>query len=206
MSTSLHSSRRNPTGSQLCSPSTSIATSAKGSGNGQWVTGGDRELLEIVTSANIACGFHAGDPSIMRRTCELAVAFGVAIGAHVAYPDLVGFGRRFVDIAADELRDAVTYQIGALQAIAAAAGGSVAYVKPHGALYNTIVTHEAQAAAVRCLRMVTERTVTSISGHDITLNFDSHCVHGDTAEAVQIALAVRHTLAAAGVTLQSFIG
>lgn len=142
----------------------------------------------------------------MRRTCELAVAFGVAIGAHVAYPDLVGFGRRFVDIAADELRDAVTYQIAALQAIAAAAGGSVAYVKPHGALYNTIVTHEAQAAAVRCLRMVTERTVTSISGHDITLNFDSHCVHGDTAEAVQIALAVRHTLAAAGVTLQSFIG
>jgi len=119
-----------------------------GEGLGQWPMGDDEALLGIITSANIACGFHAGDPSIMRRTCEIAARLGVAIGAHVSYPDLAGFGRRFIDIAPTELTDVVTYQIGALQAIALAAGSRVSYVKPHGALYNTIVTHEAQAAAV----------------------------------------------------------
>lgn len=119
-----------------------------GEGLGQWPMGDDEALLGIITSANIACGFHAGDPSIMRRTCELAARLGVAIGAHVSYPDLAGFGRRYIDIAPTELADVVTYQIGALQAIALAAGSRVSYVKPHGALYNTIVTHEAQAAAV----------------------------------------------------------
>ncbi|MEI7754247.1 MAG: 5-oxoprolinase subunit PxpA [Actinomycetota bacterium] len=119
-----------------------------GEGLGQWPMGHDEALLGIITSANIACGFHAGDPSIMRRTCEIAARLGVAIGAHVSYPDLAGFGRRFIDIAPTELTDVVTYQIGALQAIALAAGSRVSYVKPHGALYNTIVTHEAQAAAV----------------------------------------------------------
>ena len=119
-----------------------------GEGLGQWPMGDDEALLGIITSANIACGFHAGDPSIMRRTCEIAARLGVAIGAHVSYPDLAGFGRRFIDIAPTELADVVTYQIGALQAIALAAGSRVSYVKPHGALYNTIVTHEAQAAAV----------------------------------------------------------
>jgi len=119
-----------------------------GEGLGQWPMGDDEALLGIVTSANIACGFHAGDPSIMRRTCEIAARSGVAIGAHVAYPDLAGFGRRFIDIAPNELADVVTYQIGALLAIANSAGSRVSYVKPHGALYNAIVTHEAQAAAV----------------------------------------------------------
>jgi len=119
-----------------------------GEGLGQWPMGDDEALLGIITSANIACGFHAGDPSIMRRTCEIAARLGVTIGAHVSYPDLAGFGRRFIDIAPTELADVVTYQIGALQAIALAAGSRVSYVKPHGALYNTIVTHEAQAAAV----------------------------------------------------------
>ncbi len=119
-----------------------------GEGLGQWPMGDDEALLGIITSANIACGFHAGDPSIMRRTCGIAARSGVAIGAHVSYPDLVGFGRRFIDIAPNELADVVTYQIGALQAIAIASGTRVSYVKPHGALYNAIVTHEAQAAAV----------------------------------------------------------
>ena len=119
-----------------------------GEGLGQWQMGDDAALLGIVTSANIACGFHAGDPSTMRRVCELAASAGVSVGAHVAYPDLAGFGRRFIDIEPDELRDGVTYQVGALQAIARSVGTHVSYVKPHGALYNTIVHHEAQAAAV----------------------------------------------------------
>ena len=119
-----------------------------GEGLGHWPMNDDESLLGIITSANIACGFHAGDPSIMRRTCDVAARSGVAIGAHVSYPDLAGFGRRFIDINPTELADVVTYQIGALQAIAIAAGSRVSYVKPHGALYNAIVTHEAQAAAV----------------------------------------------------------
>jgi len=119
-----------------------------GEGYGAWKGGPDRELMGIITSANIACGFHAGDPSIMRRTCEMAVENNVSIGAHVSYPDLAGFGRRFIDMRADDLEDAMIYQMGALAACARAAGGSVTYVKPHGALYNTIVRHEDQAHAV----------------------------------------------------------
>lgn len=119
-----------------------------GEGLGLWTMTDDDALLDIVSSANVACGFHAGDPSIMRRMCESAVARGVRIGAHVSYPDLAGFGRRHMDIDPRELRDAVTYQIGALAAFAAAAGTYVSYVKPHGALYNTMANDEAQARAV----------------------------------------------------------
>lgn len=119
-----------------------------GEGFGAWVGGPDRELMRIISSANIACGFHAGDPTIIRRTCEMAVENDVAIGAHVSYPDLIGFGRRFIDMKPDELADAVVYQLGALDGCARAAGSSVTYVKPHGALYNTIVRNEAQANAV----------------------------------------------------------
>src|SRR5688572_24272918 len=97
---------------------------------------------------NVACGFHAGDPSTLRHTCEWAAAQGVAIGAQVGYPDLVGFGRRFIDIDPAELTDAVLYQVGALEAMARVAGARVVYVKPHGALYNAVVYHETQAAAV----------------------------------------------------------
>jgi UPF0271 protein len=119
-----------------------------GEGFGSWSMGADSALLEVVTSANVACGFHAGDPSIMRRVTGEAVERGVAIGAHVGYADKAGFGRRFVDIEPDALRDEVVYQIGALDAFARIAGDRVRYVKPHGALYNTIGHHEAQAAAV----------------------------------------------------------
>jgi UPF0271 protein len=115
---------------------------------GAWTMGDDAAILDVVTSANIACGFHAGDPSHMRATTRAAAARGVAIGAHVAYRDLAGFGRRFVDASAAELTDDLIYQIGALQAIARAEGASVTYVKPHGALYNTIVHHEEHARAV----------------------------------------------------------
>lgn len=119
-----------------------------GEGYGVWSSGDDARLLDVVTSANVACGFHAGDPSIMRRTCTMAAERGVAIGAQVSYPDVLGFGRRFMDMAPDELADAVLYQIGALDAFARAAGSRVAYVKPHGALYNAVVDHVEQAGAV----------------------------------------------------------
>jgi 5-oxoprolinase (ATP-hydrolysing) subunit A len=119
-----------------------------GEGFGHWALGDDDALLGIVTSANIACGFHASDASIMRRVCERAVQDGVAIGAQVGYRDLPGFGRRFIDIEPAALTQDVIYQVGALEAFARVAGSRVSYVKPHGALYNAIVHHEEQAAAV----------------------------------------------------------
>jgi len=115
---------------------------------GQWTLGDDDALLGLVTSANVACGFHAGDPTVLRRTCERAAERGVVIGAQVGYRDLAGFGRRFIDVEPDDLTNDVLYQIGALDAFARVAGTQVRYVKPHGALYNAIVRHEAQAAAV----------------------------------------------------------
>ncbi len=130
-----------------------------GEGFGHWTLGDDEALLGVVSSANVACGFHASDPSIMRRVCAQAVEGGVMIGAQVGYRDLPGFGRRFIDIEPEALANDVIYQIGALEAFARAAGGKVAYVKPHGALYNAIVHHEEQAAAV----------VEAILAHDRTL-------------------------------------
>ncbi|MGB8862152.1 MAG: 5-oxoprolinase subunit PxpA [Ilumatobacteraceae bacterium] len=119
-----------------------------GEGYGAWPGGPDAELMPLLTSVNVACGFHAGDPQIMRRTCTLAVQHGCSIGAQVSYPDLLGFGRRFMDLQPDELSAAVVYQMGALEGFARLAGSRVLYVKPHGALYNAIVVNEAQAGAV----------------------------------------------------------
>ncbi|MEU8515946.1 5-oxoprolinase subunit PxpA [Kitasatospora sp. NPDC048722] len=119
-----------------------------GEGFGRWTLTEDEALLSVVTSANVACGFHAGDPSTMRRVCALAAERGVRIGAQVSYRDLAGFGRRAMDVPPDELADEVAYQIGALQVFAQAAGARVAYVKPHGALYNRTVHDEEQAQAV----------------------------------------------------------
>jgi UPF0271 protein len=114
-----------------------------GEGFGIWRLGDDEALLSIVTSANVACGFHAGDPSTMRRVTTLAAARQVRVGAQVSYRDLAGFGRRRIDVPVDELTDELRYQIGAL-----AAFGPVAYVKPHGALYNTAAVEESHASAV----------------------------------------------------------
>ncbi|HEY0486209.1 MAG TPA: 5-oxoprolinase subunit PxpA [Mycobacteriales bacterium] len=119
-----------------------------GEGFGAWRLGDDEALLGVVTSANVACGFHAGDPTIMRRVCGAAVARGVAIGAQVSYRDLAGFGRRYIAMEPAELTDDVLYQLAALDGIARVEGGRVGYLKPHGALYNAIVTDEPQAAAV----------------------------------------------------------
>ncbi|MEU3031810.1 LamB/YcsF family protein [Streptomyces incarnatus] len=119
-----------------------------GEGFGRWRLTEDEQLLSVVTSANVACGFHAGDAATMRRVCELAAARGVTIGAQVSYRDLAGFGRRAMDVPAAELTAEVAYQIGALEVFARAAGARVAYVKPHGALYNRVVRDEEQAGAV----------------------------------------------------------
>ena len=115
---------------------------------GRWRLGDDEAVLAVVTSANVACGFHAGDPRTLRQTCETAARHGVVVGAQVGYRDLPGFGRRFIDVDPLELTDDVLYQVGALEAMARAAGTSVRYVKPHGALYNAAVHHQAQAHAV----------------------------------------------------------
>ena len=119
-----------------------------GEGFGIWRLGDDDALLDVVTSANVACGFHAGDPDILRRVCARAAERGVAIGAQVSYRDLAGFGRRSIDVPAQSLTNDVIYQLGALDGFARIAGSRVRYVKPHGALYNRIVADEEQAAAV----------------------------------------------------------
>jgi UPF0271 protein len=119
-----------------------------GESYGAWRMGDDSAMLEVVSSANVACGFHAGDPAGILRTVKAAAQRGVAIGAHVSYPDLAGFGRRDMDIAPADLTADVVYQIGALQGLAAAAGTTVRYVKPHGALYNRIAVDAVQGAAV----------------------------------------------------------
>ena len=115
---------------------------------GAWKMGDDSALLQIVKSANVACGFHAGDPTVMQETVRLAIAQGVSIGAHPSYPDLQGFGRRVMQMSAKDLESTLIYQIGALQAIAAAEGGRVTHVKPHGALHNVACADHAVACTV----------------------------------------------------------
>ncbi|MEU5963769.1 5-oxoprolinase subunit PxpA [Micromonospora parva] len=127
-----------------------------GEGFGIWRLGDDDALLDLVTSANVACGFHGGDPSTMRRVCEGAAHRGVAVGAQVGYRDLAGFGRRHIAYDFAELRDEVTYQLGALDAFCRLFRTRVRYVKPHGALYHAASIDESQAAAV----------VAAVTGYD----------------------------------------
>ncbi len=115
---------------------------------GAYQLGCDAEILDYVTSANIACGFHAGDPATMRLTVRLALEKGVAIGAHPGLPDLVGFGRRLMKISPQEAQDIVIYQIGALEAFVRAEGGAMRHVKPHGALYNMAAKDSVLAKAI----------------------------------------------------------
>ena len=110
---------------------------------GNYTIGLDEEVVPLISSANIACGYHAGDPAVMRRTVRLALANGVGPGAHPGLPDLMGFGRRAMDVSLDEIRDYVTYQVGSLMAFTTAAGGKLQHVKPHGALYNMAVGNPA---------------------------------------------------------------
>jgi UPF0271 protein len=241
-----------------------------GEGFGVWTLGDDEALLGVVTSANVACGFHAGDPDILRRVCRQAAERGVVIGAQVGYRDLAGFGRRAIDVEPRSLTNDVIYQIGALDGFARVAGTRVRYVKPHGALYNTVVHDEAQAASVveairlydaslplmglpgsvlltianeaglrtvteafadrgytpeatlvprsapgalmhdprqvaeRMIRMVTTGRVQASDGTDVAIRADSICVHGDSPGAVEMAVALRAALAAAGVDISPF--
>lgn len=236
-----------------------------GEGFGAWSLGDDEDLIEIVTSANIACGFHAGDPDVMARTMRLAVAKGVAIGAHPGFSDLKGFGRRRMHLSADELTNLVSYQLGAAQATARTVGGAVRHFKLHGALANMAsedldlaricyraaqkvqpdinimvlaatameqavrelgcawageifadrayeddatlvdrsqpgaVLHDASAAADRILSMLQEGAIIARSGKRIPCRIDTICVHGDTAEAVEMAGGLRQHLIHAGV-------
>ena len=133
---------------------------------GQWQMGNDEAILPVVSSANIACGFHAGSPEGILKTLKAAKENGVAVGAHVGYPDLVGFGRRNMDIDSNELTADVIYQIGALKGLARAVGTQVQYVKPHGALYNTIAHDKRQAMAVinAILAIDNELTLVALAG------------------------------------------
>jgi UPF0271 protein len=146
---------------------------------GRWRLGDDAAMLPYVSSASIACGFHAGDPATMRETVALAVGHGVAIGAHVGLPDLWGFGRRRLAISPDELHDYCTYQIGALWSFVTAAGATLAHVKPHGALYAMCSSDPALAGAVAesmsaidadlRLLLLDDSTTDAVSAHGVTL-------------------------------------
>ncbi|MBN8451785.1 5-oxoprolinase subunit PxpA [Accumulibacter sp.] len=234
---------------------------------GVWQIGSDADLLPIVGTASIACGFHAGDPLVMRQTVRQALAAGVSLGAHPSYPDLQGFGRRVMRLPANELEALLIYQIGALAGIAQAEGGRLTHVKPHGALSNmaceeaalagsvvaairsfdpTLIllapalSQLARAAVAAGLRVASEvfadRTYTdagnlqprsqpgaqlhaasecvahvrrmldaggivSVSGRVIPTEVHSICVHGDGAQAVAAATAIRSALLAAGMRL-----
>ncbi len=131
-----------------------------GESYGAYRIGADAEVLPHITSANIACGFHGGDPSVMRKTVAGALVHGVAVGAHPGLPDLVGFGRRAMDVSADDVYEMIVYQVGALMAFAAAAGTALRHVKPHGALYNMAAADPTLADAVaRAVRDVDRHLV-----------------------------------------------
>ena len=234
---------------------------------GAWTMGGDAAMLTIVNSANVACGFHAGDPLVMCHTVALAKTNGVSVGAHPGFPDLQGFGRRKMDIPLPELEAMLIYQIGALDACARAQGLRVTHVKPHGALSNIAcaerkvadavaravhrldpaltllapaasqliyagrdqglpvveeifadraylddgnlvprsqpgaMIHGAQASLEHVMRMVEESALISINGKRIPVNPQSICVHGDNADAVATAQAIREGLLKAGYKL-----
>lgn len=137
---------------------------------GAYRLGNDQAILQHISSANIACGFHAGDPSTMRKTVKLAIESRVAIGAHPGLADLVGFGRRNMDISAQDAYELVVYQIGALQAFVQAEGGVMQHVKPHGALYNMAATRPALAEAIAeaVYRVNPELVLFGLAGSELT--------------------------------------
>lgn len=127
-----------------------------GESYGRWTLGADAEIMPFITSANVACGFHGGDPHVMRKTVELALQHGVAVGSHPSLPDLMGFGRRVMDISPQELKDYIRYQSGALREFLRAAGSELQHVKPHGILYTMMERHEYEALGRACGETVLE--------------------------------------------------
>lgn len=227
---------------------------------GAWTMGADEALMKVVSSVNIACGFHAGDPGVIRRTVELALENNVAVGAHPSFLDLQGFGRREMRLSPQEIFDVVLYQTGALAAITKALGGQLHHVKPHGALYNLAAKNNEIAAPIaravkaidrnlilyglsgsalideaekidlktasevfadrtyqpdgsltprakpgaliqsvessvrQALEMVFEQQVTAIGGEKVPLRAETVCIHGDGADALGFATAIRENL------------
>ena len=137
-----------------------------GESYGRWTLGHDEEVMPNITSANIACGFHGGDPHVMRRTVELAIQHGVAVGAHPGLPDLMGFGRRRMDVSPAELKDYHRYQIGALAAFAQAAGTRIQHVKPHGIQYHMFEENLPLAGHRRAAPGARPRAHPDDHGHD----------------------------------------
>jgi UPF0271 protein len=137
---------------------------------GAWTLGNDAALMPFITSANVACGFHAGDPAVMRATVREALRHGVAIGAHPGLPDLAGFGRRNMDISPEEAFDMTVYQLGALQAVVRAEGGRLHHLKPHGALYNMAATNAALAEAIAeaVYKVQPELVLYGLAGSELT--------------------------------------
>ncbi|MCH2165412.1 MAG: LamB/YcsF family protein [Marinovum sp.] len=241
-----------------------------GESYGPWVMGRDAELLGIITSANVACGLHASDPDVMAKTFALAREKSVSVGAHPGFADIQGFGRRRMSLSAAELANLVTYQIGAAEGMARAAGLQLHHVKLHGALANMCsediemaracygavraitpnirvmviaetaqqaaakelgltwrgeifgdraynddatlvdrkipgaVIHDPTLAGPRMAEMIREGAIISTSGKRIPAKIDTICLHGDTAEAVELAASVRAALETTGVTIQRF--
>lgn len=152
-----------------------------GEGFGAFDIGNDEAILPFVSSANIACGFHAGDPAVMKKTVRLALKYGVAIGAHPGLPDLQGFGRREMAISPEEAYDMVVYQIGALAAFVTSEGGSMQHVKPHGALYNMAAANKGLATAIAeaVYRVDPTLILYGLSGSEL--------IHAGTAKGLQVA-------------------
>ena len=242
-----------------------------GEGFGVYSYGRDDELIPLVSSVNVACGWHGGDPAVIRRAVGLAVKHGVAVGAHPGYPDLMGFGRRYMALSPDEVTDSLLMQIGGLDGICRAEGTRVGYVKPHGALYNAAakdsglaegvvraielydselmllcpagsemakaaeahgirtaceffadrayrddgslvprsepgaVIHDIDCVKARVLQAVTGGSVITSSGSDLSIRFDSICLHGDNPEAVGSAKAIRKALDENGICVRPFL-
>jgi UPF0271 protein len=239
---------------------------------GVYTLGNDAAIMPHISSANIACGFHAGDPHVMYRTIELARKHGVSVGAHPSYPDLAGFGRRALGLTPQEVYEVAVYQIGAFQAMARALGAEVTHVKAHGAIYNVAAKdrlialalakatkavdsnlafvglagsvmieaaeevglravnevfadrgyladgslvprshpralhHNVDEAVAQVMQMVTEGTVTAITGERVALRAQSICLHGDGAHAVEFAVAIRKALDDAQVVVRGLRG
>ncbi|MEQ8896850.1 MAG: 5-oxoprolinase subunit PxpA [Roseovarius sp.] len=251
-------------------PQTVDLNADMGESFGPWVMGNDAALLDVITSANIACGLHAGDWDTMADTMKRAVANGVGLGAHPGFPDLQGFGRRRMHMPSASLANLVRYQVGAAQGMARAAGGGLRHLKLHGAMANMAsedeamartcyeaalsvapdlivmvlagtaqekaaqsigcpiaheifadraynddatlvdrsqpgaVIHDAALAGQRMVDMVREGAIITASGQRIETRIDTICLHGDTAEAVDIAKTVRQALKDAGIGLRRF--
>lgn len=176
---------------------------------GNYTIGVDERVIEHISSANIACGFHASDPLVMQKTVEAAKTAGVSVGAHPGFPDLVGFGRRNMNVTPKELKAMVMYQIGALSAFCKSQGIALQHVKPHGAMYNMAAKDEVLAIAIaeaikdvdRIIKMIESGKVKSIDGQEVSVRADSICLHGDNEKAALFAEKLKKELIKSGIDI-----